>query len=221
MTFFKVVVFAALLVTAGAGHTSDNHQVRVVDGDTLELGGVKYRLHGIDAPEAGQLCRTANRGTWPCGQEAIKTLQMMVRSHALTCDNRGYDKYGRTLAVCSIAGTDINAAMINKGMAWSFKRYSHDYDEIEAAAKANLVGIWQADTETPWDYRAHRWQIAKQDAPAGCSIKGNISNKGEPIYHMPWSKGYARTRINEKKGERWFCTEAEAIAAGWRAPWGD
>ena len=50
-----------------------------------------------------------------------------------------------------------------------------------------------------------------------CLIKGNINSRGERIYHVPGSKWYARTRIN-KPGERWFCTEEEAIAAGWRPP---
>jgi len=49
-----------------------------------------------------------------------------------------------------------------------------------------------------------------------CPIKGNISAKGEKIYHMPWSPAYAKTRINVSKGERWFCNEKEAVAAGWR-----
>ena len=53
-------------------------------------------------------------------------------------------------------------------------------------------------------------------APAGgCAIKGNISQNGR-IYHMPGQADYARTRIAESRGERWFCSEAEARAAGWR-----
>ena len=55
---------------------------------------------------------------------------------------------------------------------------------------------------------------------AGTGIKGNINRKGERIYHVPGSRSYAETIIDEGKGERWFCTEAEAIAAGWRAPRG-
>jgi hypothetical protein len=52
-----------------------------------------------------------------------------------------------------------------------------------------------------------------------CPIKGNINSKGERIYHTPWgSRNYDRTKINTAKGERWFCNEAEAVAAGWRAP---
>jgi hypothetical protein len=50
----------------------------------------------------------------------------------------------------------------------------------------------------------------------GCPIKGNINDEGEHIYHTPWSPWYSRTKINETKGERWFCDEAEAMAAGWR-----
>jgi len=50
-----------------------------------------------------------------------------------------------------------------------------------------------------------------------CNIKGNISlNTGERIYHVPGQQYYAETRISLEKGERWFCSEAEARAAGWR-----
>jgi hypothetical protein len=72
---------------------------------------------------------------------------------------------------------------------------------------------------TPWEYRARRWDTAAQIMPGNCPIKGNINAKGERIYHAPWSKHYAATRIDTSKGERWFCTEAEARAAGWRAPY--
>lgn len=52
---------------------------------------------------------------------------------------------------------------------------------------------------------------------AGCDIKGNISfNTGEKIYHVPGGYYYDSTVINPAYGERWFCTEAEAIANGWR-----
>jgi len=59
--------------------------------------------------------------------------------------------------------------------------------------------------------------------PAGtpdpaCLIKGNINRKGARIYHLPGSSDYAQTRIDGSAGERWFCSEAEAQAAGWRAP---
>lgn len=50
-----------------------------------------------------------------------------------------------------------------------------------------------------------------------CNIKGNISiNSHEKIYHVPGQRDYPQTRISMQYGERWFCTEAEARAAGWR-----
>ena len=58
---------------------------------------------------------------------------------------------------------------------------------------------------------------AAQAPPARpCTIKGNISSSGERIYHPPGCRYYNATVIDTNRGERWFCTEAEALAAGWR-----
>ncbi len=62
-----------------------------------------------------------------------------------------------------------------------------------------------------------RWVVAQDiPKPMDCPIKGNISSKGERIYHMPGGVYYDRTKIDPAKAERWFCSEAEAAAAGWR-----
>ena len=53
--------------------------------------------------------------------------------------------------------------------------------------------------------------------PPDCRIKGNISDNGR-IYHVPGRGAYDQTVIDESKGERWFCTEEQARAAGWRPP---
>ena len=194
--------------------------VHVVDGDTIKIGETTYRLHGIDAPEAGQRCNTSGTGEWSCGREAIGALEELVLGRAVTCDHRGTDDYDRVIAVCTADGRDVNAAMVDSGMAWAFRRFSDDYAANEDRARASGVGVWRADTQTPWDYRAQRWEVAAQEAPEGCPIKGNISRNGQ-IYHAPWSPWYTRTKLSPEKGERWFCSEAEALAAGWRAPlWG-
>lgn len=86
------------------------------------------------------------------------------------------------------------------------------------SARHARVGIWATAFETPWDFRSKRWAVAQQNAPDGCPIKGNISKNGERIYHTPWSHAYGRTAIDAEAGERWFCSEADAIAAGWRPP---
>jgi len=68
----------------------------------------------------------------------------------------------------------------------------------------------------PWEWRRGLNDAVKRDDH--CNIKGNINSKGDRIYHSPGSGSYGATKINESKGERWFCSEAEAKAAGWRAP---
>lgn len=193
---------------------------RVVDGDTLTLDGETIRLHGIDAPEAGQTCAAAKGSRWPCGNAAIKALTLLIGDATPVCDDRGKDAYGRTLSVCAVRGRDVNRQMVERGAAWAFRRYADDYAAAEDTARADGRGIWQAPTETAWDYRAHRWAAAAEAAPSDCPIKGNVSG-AKRIYHAPWSPWYDRTRVSPAKGERWFCTEAEALAAGWRAPaWG-
>ena len=52
------------------------------------------------------------------------------------------------------------------------------------------------------------------EPPEGYVIKGNDRSMK---YHLPGSADYDRTRIDESRGERWFCSVAEAEAAGWRA----
>ncbi|MBY3432921.1 thermonuclease family protein [Rhizobium laguerreae] len=194
---------------------------RVIDGDTLEIAGVTYRLHGIDAPEAGQTCEKKGGGKWACGKAAIAAMEDLV-ANGVSCDDRGgTDLYGRTIGLCVNGdGKDVNARMIETGNAWAFRKYSTDYADKEDDAHKSGIGVWQAKTEAPWDYRAHKWDVAKQDAPSGCPIKGNISKQGN-IYHTPWSPWYAKTTVNVGHGERWFCSEEEAVKAGWRAPtWG-
>ena len=194
--------------------------VRVVDGDTIEIGETVYRLHGIDAPEAGQKCAKASGGRWPCGKAAIEAIEALTLGRDVVCDNRGIDDYDRVIAVCRVGKEDINAQMVKGGHAWAFTKYSNDYLSLEIEARAAEIGVFVADTQTPWDYRAERWEVVAQIAPKGCPIKGNISESGN-IYHMPWSPWYDKTKITEAKGERWFCNEREALAAGWRAPyWG-
>lgn len=214
-SFFSVLLFA---VQASQAHSDE---VRIVDGDTLEIDGQAYRLHGVDAPEAGQHCATLSGGNWACGDMATRRLIELVGDIVPRCENLGRDDYDRVLAICSVDQTELNRAMVEEGFAWAFRRYSEDYSELEDVARFAGVGVWQAPTETPWDYRERRWEVAEQAAPEGCPIKGNISNNGH-IYHPPWSPWYDRTKISPERGEQWFCSEREALDAGWRAPrWGN
>ena len=58
--------------------------------------------------------------------------------------------------------------------------------------------------------------VASAEEVSACTIKGNVSTQGERIYHVPGQKYYDETQISATHGERWFCSEQEARAAGWR-----
>jgi endonuclease YncB( thermonuclease family) len=125
-------------------------EVRTVDGGTLALDGTIYRLWGIDAAEKSQRCADG----WPAGIEARTRLRHLIDGHAITCEPRTKDRYGRTVALCRADGQDLGAAMVSAGMAWAFIKYSGDYVEQERAASAEHIGVHAHDCAKPWDWRA-------------------------------------------------------------------
>ena len=188
---------------------------RVVDGDTLQVAGTRIRLEGIDAPETSQTCTDRAGGAWNCGNVASAELEKLVRDQIVSCDGTGLDKYGRTLAVCFVGDLQLNAEMVRRGLAWAFVRYSSRYVADEQAARQHQVGIWQGSATPAWTWREQLWSAALAEAPAGCAIKGNVGRNGA-IYHTPWSPWYAKVRMDSGGAKRWFCSEAEATAAGFR-----
>jgi endonuclease YncB( thermonuclease family) len=198
-------------------------RAKVVDGDTIVVNATRIRLEGIDAPETGQTCgrqpscrrHASGMCDWPCGTEATAALAGLIEGKVVHCEVRGTDRYGRTLAVCFLGQEDVNAWMVRRGHARAFVRYSTRYVAEEGQARAQRLGIWQGEAIPAWEYRARRWAAAELQAPQGCAIKGNVTARGK-IYHMPWSPWYAQIDMDAGNGRRWFCTEAEALAAGWR-----
>lgn len=101
---------------------------------------------------------------------------------------------------------------------------------IDAAYNEYLNEQGDKDATADAAYQAYLDEQASQDATlnatsanlgnafgnASCVIKGNISANGEKIYHLPNQRFYDETGVNTSKGERWFCSEEDAIAAGWR-----
>ncbi len=198
---------------------------RVLDGDTLEVGATRVRLEGIDAPEGAQTCNRRLVGTWACGTASTYALIGLVQNREVVCEDRGRDKYTRTLGICFVDGHDINGEMVRLGLAWAYTKYSTDYVSQEAEARAAKRGVWVSATMPPWDFRATQQQLKTATAQAlvtqpsprqeGCDIKGNVTRVGK-IYHLPSSPWYGRIVMDEAQGRRWFCSEGEAIAAGWR-----
>ena len=189
----------------------------VIDGDTIAISGLKIRLHGIDAPERDQSCFAEDGTAYPCGISAHRALEELIASHELQCKGDTTDRYGRLLAICYKGTEDINAEMVRSGWAVAYRRYSEEYAAAEQGAKDGHHGLWQGYFQMPWNWRnAPETRTAERNTP-DCNIKGNISGSGK-IYHTPESLWYNRTRVNEQAGERWFCSESEALAAGWRSP---
>jgi Staphylococcal nuclease homologue len=154
-------------------------------------------------------------GTWPCGTRATAALTGLIGGKKVRCDPRGLDKYGRTLGVCFLGQQNVSAWMVRQGHAWAFTKYSTSYVKEEEEAHTGRMGIWQGEATPAWEYRAQRWAKAEPQAPQGCAIKGNVTANGK-IYHMPWSPWYGQINMDAERGRRWFCSEAEAVAAGWR-----
>ena len=192
-------------------------QVLVTDGDTIRYQGEKIRLDGIDAPEINQQCKTKNK-FWNCGDQAANALKNLIKNKSnkkLNCEGISIDKYGRQLSTCFFDDLNINKWMIENGWALAYRHYSKRYIESENKARQLKKGIWQGEFIYPWNWRKGKRLIAHQNSQK-CQIKGNISSKGEKIYHTPEGMDYLNTKISEKKGERWFCSEPEALAKGWR-----
>lgn len=222
-------------VSAQQGLATISGHARVIDGDTISVGNISIRLEGIDAPESQQTCAGAKGDTWQCGATTTQRLAGLIKGEKVTCEKSGEDRYKRTLAFCRLdSGTELNAWLVREGLALAFVRYSSKYLKEEKEAREAKRGLWAGTFQAPWDWRAANQnqlpisnsvvtpqglvsQQQSTQARAECLIKGNINRRGEKIFHMPGSKWYGRTQIDERSGERWFCSQAEAEKAGWRS----
>lgn len=217
------MVLAAGLVAVAAPAVALDGRARVVDGDTIALGGETIRLHGIDAPEIGQRCALASGRQADCGAIARDALRARIGGARVSCTGSERDRYGRLVARCSAGGEDIGRFMVAQGHAVAYRRYSDAYVPDERRAEAEGRGFWaDGPLMAPEAFRAQSRGAAPgtpeivRTSRGGCVIAGNVSANGR-IYHLPGQRDYASVRIDPSRGERWFCSEAEARAAGWGA----
>lgn len=188
--------------------------MRFSDADTVHVGTEKVRLYGIDAPEKDQNCQRQDGTDWACGRWAADMARSLFDGKTARCVLLDIDQYGRKVSRCQAEGRDIAGVLVGLGAATAFRKYSLDYIDAEKQASIAERGIWAGTMETPESFRA-AGRPEPQQPPTDCAIKGNISKSGQ-IYHLPGQKFYDETRISPTRGERWFCSEAEATAAGWR-----
>lgn len=211
----------ALLIGAGCSATTatdlSGRVVKVADGDTFSLRAgdgtlVRVRLAEIDAPEQDQ----------PYGRRSRQALAALVSGENVRIVVQDTDSYGRTVGRPYVGDIDVCAEMVRTGSAWAYKKHLTDralltFEEDARDARRGLWSLPEAERVPPWQWRWQDRQKPARIADAKCPIKGNINSRGERIYHLPGQENYAATRISQSRGERWFCNEKEARAAGWRA----
>jgi endonuclease YncB( thermonuclease family) len=125
---------------------------RVIDGDTLDVGSVRVRLHGIDAFEHNQTCDLAS-GAWACGAAATEALRHRAEGVRLTCEVMDTDRYGRKVSRCQRQGIDVGRGLVADGLALAYRRYSQDYVVDELSARARRAGAWAGSFDRPEQWR--------------------------------------------------------------------
>ncbi|MBR2137420.1 MAG: thermonuclease family protein [Alphaproteobacteria bacterium] len=127
--------------------------VKIVDGDSLEINEERIRLNGIDAPEFLQVCRDENNEDYSCGQQALRFLESLIAEKSITCDCQPEkDKYGRKLCECFVDNLSINREMVHSGWAYPYRDDGRYMKELEQAQTAR-AGMWQGKNMRPALYR--------------------------------------------------------------------
>ena len=230
---------AAALVPVAGIVDGDTITVRI-DGRTERV-----RVIGIDTPElADRECYAQQAASRM--QSLAQSRSVRLEADPTQADRDRYGRLLRHVFVedgRSAAQILISEGLGREYTYAADYRYQGRYRAAEAAARSAGKGLWgsgcsdvvaaPAPASAPGGARSNAPQRAdstprafapratpKSTAKAEtgrCTIKGNISSKGEKIYHVPGGRSYDKTVITESKGERWFCSASDAEAAGWRA----
>ena len=205
----------------------------ILDGDTIRIGQTRIRFLGIDAPETDQSCLDQAGKHWLCGIAARDAVSRFIAARPVRCEGSSLDVYGRVLATCWVATENINRWLVHEGLALAYVKYSREFVEEEKAARDARRGMWAGAFIAPWDWRTRtpvsillgrpppgaspQALFSPQESPPdpACPIKGNVNRNGERIFHIPGQRDYARVTM-KSTAKRWFCSEDEALAAGWR-----
>jgi len=167
----RTLVLMLLLVSGSALADNFVGQASVVDGDTLEIHGMRIRLWGIDAPESSQLCRGEDSLQYRCGAQAANDLDTFIDRRPVNCLPLSLDPYGRAVATCSVGGTDLGEWLVRNGLALDWPQYSKGgYDGAQRDAERSGRGIWKGSYVEPWLYRGC---IRANGRPPACSDDAN------------------------------------------------
>ena len=200
----------------------------VVDGDTIRIDyyGKEelVRLIGINTPEVdGPYTEKECYGDESSAFAKTKLSGQWVTIEADSTQG-DRDKYNRLLRYVALGGEDFGKLSISQGYAFEYTYNNpylkqNEYKVAQEEAKNASRGLWRGcvDSLDIVNESAEQKTDHVYSEEGDCNIKGNISiSTGEKIYHVPGQEYYEDTVISPEYGERWFCSEEEAMAAGWR-----
>src|SRR5882672_10901720 len=228
------------LVFAGPGWAAGTV---VRDGDTIQIGDITYELDGVDAAEMDQMCIDDHADPWTCGIEARDQLTGLIKGRAVRCEDLGPDKVfnKRHVGICTAEGDtlSLNQQLVRDGFAVSAEpSIKGIFRDDAAVAKDDSKGIWKGCFVAPQEYRLGkkdgallggscradrdkeiRAALFPEDLtmPPNCSIKAKFAVRARVtgnvgIYHLRGCPSYAAMA----KPDRWFCSEDDAQASGFR-----
>lgn len=197
---------------------------RVVDGDTIVAtkDGIDYtvRLIGVNTPESVDPRRPVE-----CyGKEASSYVNELLNDKLVYLESdptqTNVDRYGRLLRYVYLGDELINQKIINEGFGLEYTynspyQFQKEFRDAQLSARNQNKGLWNQNN-CPNNSQNIITNVFESNMDTDqCNIKGNISNN-QKIYHLPNCRDYQKTQISVENGEKWFCTEDEAIEAGWR-----
>ena len=127
-------------------------KIKIIDGDTIHINKIKYRLYGIDAPEMNQLCKVKEEN-YMCGVKSKDFLVSLIANQSVKCEKKDIDRYKRIVAECFVGQTNINKELVRNGWALAYRDYSRDFINDEEFAKNNKLGIWKGTFIHPKKWR--------------------------------------------------------------------
>lgn len=144
-------VFCLILLTSPAAVAGG--MMTIIDGDGLRFGKERVRIWGIDAPELGQTCRRGGV-SYRCGKAAKEALRALIAARPVECEKIEADRFGRTVARCTVDGLDLGSLMVNAGWALEIKHRSGGrYAAEQQAAREARRGLWGGEFMPPWVWR--------------------------------------------------------------------
>ncbi len=153
LSSMPVAAYSKDQTEAGANTQDVVGRASVVDGDTLDVRGVRIRLMGIDAPESGQWCLNQNNFGYPCGKDVAFWLSSWLETKNVSCVPSGRVTHGRIVAECFVDGVSVNDTLVSNGMATAEARHSRKFLVSEEKAIRQKRGMWSGRFDRPSQYR--------------------------------------------------------------------